>query len=120
MPEHAPPPSWTERPLPELREDVGRIARTLFDRRTREAGDQVAKVIERTALLGAVDGAWSWYLDQVADLRQGVFFRSYGQRDPKIEFMRDSAALFDDTIASVRHRAARAILSPQPFAKRGE
>jgi preprotein translocase subunit SecA len=62
--------------------------------------------VERWRLLQVVDTKWMDHIDAMVQLRQGIGLRGYGQRDPLIEFRRESTGMFNDMIESIAHDVA--------------
>ncbi len=50
--------------------------------------------ILRGVMLQAIDQLWMDHLDQMDHLRQGIGLRGYGQRDPLVEYKRESFQMF--------------------------
>jgi len=73
---------------------VERIGRTLAD-------------LERSILLNAIDSLWIDHLDALDHLRTGIGLRGYGQRDPLVEYKKDSYQLFKTLLESVRHQSVQ-------------
>ena len=66
------------------------------------AEEKVASVLrseltqfERWVLLQIVDQAWKDHLYAIDQLKESIGLRSFSQRDPRIEFKREGARLFD-------------------------
>jgi preprotein translocase subunit SecA len=59
---------------------------------------------ERWVLLQIVDQAWKDHLYAVDQLRESIGFRSFSQRDPRIEFKREAAKLFEDMESGIRDK----------------
>ena len=51
--------------------------------------------VEKDTTLKYIDMMWSDYICQIEDLRNNISLRSYGQLDPKKEFLDDAHRLFD-------------------------
>ena len=62
--------------------------------------------IERDILLQIVDTKWMDHIDAMVQLRQGIGLRGYGQRDPLIEFRRESGAMFNEMVDGINEQAA--------------
>ena len=58
--------------------------------------------MERTVFLNCIDRQWQDYLRAMDDLRQGVSLRSYGQRDPLIEYKREAFDMFENLISTIK------------------
>ncbi|NQX90356.1 MAG: SEC-C domain-containing protein, partial [Halioglobus sp.] len=72
---------------------------------------------ERWVLLQILDQAWKDHLYAVDQLRESIGLRSFSQRDPRIEFKREGARLFEEMQASIRDKVTdlifKAKLTPQ-------
>lgn len=60
--------------------------------------------LERNVLLQIFDGAWKDHLHQMDQVRESIGFRSFSQRDPRIEFKREGARLFDEMFEHIQDR----------------
>ncbi len=72
---------------------------------------------ERYVLLQIVDTAWKENLHSMDQIRDSIGFRAFSQKDPRIEFKRESARVFKEMQETIRDRvvdiAFRGRLSPQ-------
>jgi len=59
---------------------------------------------ERWILLQIVDGAWKDHLFAMDQLRESIGYRSFSQRDPRIEFKREGANLYEEMHMEIRDR----------------
>ena len=59
------------------------------------------KHLEKMIFLGVIDSNWKDYLFNVDQLREGIMWRSYGQRDPLVEYQREAFQMFTDLIKTV-------------------
>jgi preprotein translocase subunit SecA len=81
---------------------------------------------ERWILLQIVDTAWKDHLHSMDQLRESIGYRSFSQRDPRIEFKREGANLYEEMQMEIRDRVTdlifKAKLQPQtqPRARPGE
>jgi preprotein translocase subunit SecA len=66
---------------------------------------------QRALMLSMIDLEWRQYLTAIDDLRQGIGLEAFGQRDPKIEFKRRAADMFDSLRTDVREGIARRFFS---------
>ena len=62
--------------------------------RTKILGDSQSKEIEKRILLQSIDLNWKSHIQYLEQLRQVVGLRSYGQRDPLIEYKKEAFELF--------------------------
>jgi len=72
---------------------------------------------ERWVLLQILDNSWKDHLYQMDQLRESIGLRSFSQRDPRIEFKRESARLFNEMQDTIREKVTDLIfkgrLTPQ-------
>ncbi|XXG90817.1 preprotein translocase subunit SecA [Neisseria sp. Ec49-e6-T10] len=68
---------------------------------------------ERSILLQIMDTHWREHLAAMDHLRQGIHLRSYGQKNPKQEYKRESFQLFRDMIENVKRNVVTVLISVQ-------
>jgi len=66
-----------------------------YDEREREMGEEMMRFIERMVTLQVVDTRWKEHLYDMDKLREGIGLRAYGQKDPLIEYQKESGRAFD-------------------------
>jgi len=75
-------------------------------------GDSVLepmRQIEKSILLRIIDTIWVEHLDTMQNLRTGIGLRGYGQRDPLIEYKRESIRLFRQLLSEIDRQVAHSI-----------
>src|SRR5664279_3750010 len=65
-----------------------------YKRKEDKYGPELIAQIERFAMLTVIDDKWKEHLREMDDLKEGINFRAYGQKDPLIEYKRDGFDLF--------------------------
>ncbi|PJE75903.1 preprotein translocase subunit SecA [Candidatus Uhrbacteria bacterium CG10_big_fil_rev_8_21_14_0_10_48_11] len=70
---------------------------------------RVFLLAERSLLLRAIDTLWIEHLEAMDHLRQGIGLRSYGQRDPLVEYKREAFKLFTDLLDLIRKQVVYSI-----------
>lgn len=76
-----------------------------------EYGSDTMRELERVILLKNVDTKWEDHIDAMDELKQGIYLRSMGQKDPVVEYRFEGFAMFDEMIASIREDTVRMILT---------
>lgn len=81
--------------------------------KTREAdmGSETMREVERICLLKTVDRHWMDHIDAMEELKRGIYLRSYGQKDPVVEYRFEGFAMFDEMIAAIREETVRMVLT---------
>tara|TARA_Y100001960_G_scaffold244998_1_gene259621 strand:+ start:303 stop:2996 length:2694 start_codon:yes stop_codon:yes gene_type:complete len=77
-----------------------------YKNKTQSIGS-VMKDFEKQILLQIIDASWKDHLAEVDALRQGIGLRSYGAKNPKLEFRRESFELFEGLLNKIRLEGIR-------------
>ncbi len=89
-------------------------ANTLYTAKEEELTSEVTRKIEREVYLQILDTLWMQHLENMQHLREGIHWRSVGQRDPLVEYRSESSKLFDSLQATLRDEVLRAIMHVRP------
>jgi preprotein translocase subunit SecA len=73
-----------------------------MDVRRAEFPAEIWPQLERFVVLQVVDQYWKEHLNSMEVLRQGIFLRGYGQKDPFVEYKFEATNLFNETIESIK------------------
>lgn len=76
-----------------------------------EFGDEIMRKIEREVYLKVLDTLWMQHLENMQHLREGIHWRSIGQRDPLVEYRSESQKLFDGLEKNLREEVLKILLS---------
>ena len=79
-----------------------------------EFGADVMRKVEREVYLKVLDMLWMQHLENMQHLREGIHWRSVGQRDPLVEYRSESQKLFDGLQRNLREEVLRILLSITP------
>lgn len=87
-------------------------------------GEDAIAFVERYIMLQAIDDLYQDHLYNIDSLRQGVSLRSYGQRDPLVEFKSEAYKVFNDLMEQIKNTICQSVfrfsirseedLPPQP------
>ncbi len=77
-----------------LSEEIMNLVRENYKRKEEKYGVELVAQIERFAMLSVIDDKWKEHLREMDDLKEGINFRAYGQKDPLIEYKKDGFDLF--------------------------
>jgi len=84
-------------------------AQRLYYAKEKELGTELIRSVEREVYLQVLDTLWMEHLENMQHLREGIHWRSVGQRDPLVEYRSESQKLFDSVQSSLRDEVLRAI-----------
>ena len=76
-----------------------------------EFGPEVMRRIEREVYLKVLDVLWMQHLENMQHLREGIHWRSIGQRDPLVEYRTESQKLFEGLQKNLREEVLKILLS---------
>lgn len=80
-----------------------------YDAKEKEFGSEVMRTVERDVYLQISDTLWMQHLENMQHLREGIHWRSVGQRDPLVEYRQESQRVFESMQATLRDEVIRAI-----------
>jgi len=72
------------------------------DERIKILGEDHAKEIEKRIFLQSIDLNWKSHIQYLEQLRQVIGLRSYGQRDPLIEYKKEAFELFSNLLEKLK------------------
>ncbi len=64
-------------------------------------GREVARSLERTAILSTIDNKWMEHLRELDTVKEGIGLRSYGQKDPLMEYKKEAFEMFKNLISEI-------------------
>jgi len=87
-----------------LKKDVYEKALAAYEARFKEFSDRDVDFneMQRVLLLQIIDHIWKNHLYELDHLKKGVGLRAYGQKDPLIEYQKESYGMFEKMLSRVR------------------
>jgi preprotein translocase subunit SecA len=85
-----------------------------YEERERLVGGEIYRRVERDIMLQIVDQQWKDHLYSLDHLKEGIGLRGYGQRDPLVEYKKESFALFQDMKARIEEEIVRYLFHLRP------
>ncbi len=86
----------------DLIETLKKLAHEKYAKREEQLTPEIMRELERVVLLRNVDQKWMDHIDAMSELKQGIYLRSYGQRDPVVEYRIEGFEMFDEMIENIR------------------
>ncbi len=81
---------------PEAMAELTRIVHEAYLEKERRVGnEEILRWHERVAILQIIDSAWKRHLLVMDHLKEAIGFRGYGQKDPLVEYKRESYEYFE-------------------------
>ncbi len=91
----------------ELREDIWERIVAKYDEKEKIVPAELMRRVERDLMLQIVDSHWKDHLYSLDHLKEGIGLRGYGQRDPLVEYKKESFALFQDMRGRIEEEVIR-------------
>ncbi len=95
----------------ELKEKIIEAMSRHYEAKTAILEDTQRKEIERILYLQTLDEAWREHLYQMDILKTGIGLRGYNQKDPLVEYKKESYKLFTELVETVKINAVRVLHS---------
>ncbi len=105
-----------ERDSEVIKEKVLELAKEKYEEKEKELGDRVRE-LERIVVLRTVDEKWIDYLDAMEQLKESVRLQGYAQKDPVVEFQRESYDYFNEMTSSIDETVVKTMLHLVPREK---
>ncbi len=86
----------------------------LYEAREIAFTEEIMRKIERDIYLQVLDNLWMQHLENMDHMRQGIHWISVGQRDPLVEYRRQSKVMFEQMQDQLRHDILRTLFHAQP------
>ena len=81
-----------------IKEDIMKGIKRNYELKVKEIGEEQFPNIIKYVMLRVIDERWKMHLQTVDNLKESVNLRAYGQKDPVIEFKRDSYEMFEEMV----------------------
>jgi preprotein translocase subunit SecA len=98
----------------ELEDALVKRAHEIYDAKEAVISASAMRFHERMIMLQIVDSHWKDHLLAMDHLKEGIGLRGYGQRDPLVEYKKESFTLFEDLMSRVEDDTIRFLFLLQP------
>lgn len=89
-----------------------------YNKKEAELGSDLMRKLEKHILFDVVDNRWRGHLKSLDALRESIYLRAYGQRDPVTEYKLISSQIFEEMIATIQEQATsflfKVVVSTEP------
>ena len=97
----------------QIKEKLTTRALDFYKTREEKIGSDILRELERVILLKVVDIKWMAHIDDMEELRKGIVLRSYGQKNPVVEYRFEGFEMFDAMVESIREETIRLLFTIQ-------
>ncbi len=101
-------------PRPDMAGELAARAKARYEERERQIGAEQALFHQRMIMLQIVDAQWKDHLYSLDHLKEGIGLRGYGQRDPLVEYKKESFQMFQALMDRIDEEILRWTFLYQP------
>jgi preprotein translocase subunit SecA len=92
----------------QIKTKINEMLTAQYEEKSVAVGDKM-RLFEKQITLQILDGLWKDHLATMDHLRQGIFLRSYGGKNPRQEYKREAFALFSDLMMSLQQEVIKVL-----------
>ena len=104
----------------DIRETLTERAHKIYEDKEARYGEKIMRELENVILLRTVDNHWMDHIDNMDELRNGIYLRAYGQHDPVVMYRIEGFDMFDEMVAAIREETARVMLTVELRSRENE
>ncbi len=93
----------------ELLENVEGQLKTDYEKKMLQVPDDIQRAIEREIYLKTLDRSWRDHLYQMDSMKTGIRLRAYNQKDPLVEFKKESFTLFTELVEVIKYETIKTL-----------
>ena len=98
----------------EIGDTLWALIKASYEEKEKMVGPDLLRRVERDIMLQIVDAQWKDHLYSLDHLKEGIGLRGYGQRDPLVEYKRESYELFTDMKDRIEEEMVRYVMWLRP------
>ncbi len=106
-----------DRDLREIREELAKKLTHKYESKEKRIGEDLMRQHERYIILSIIDSQWKDHLLGMDHLKEGIGMRAYGQRDPLVEYKRESFEMFAAMKERIEDEIVRYLFLLEPISR---
>ncbi len=103
----------------ELEDMIKKHARERYEEKEKLLGEERMREFERLVMLQIIDENWRHHLYELDALKEGIYLRSYAQKDPLVEYKREAFGMFEELVHRIQMDTVKYLFRFQPEAIAG-
>jgi preprotein translocase subunit SecA len=107
-----------DQPADKFESELIRSAEKLYKDQESRFTSEILRKIERDIYLQILDNYWMQHLENMEHLREGIHWVGVGQRDPLVEYRKQSQVIFEEMQLKLRHDVIKALFHARPISER--
>ena len=93
----------------ELLQKLIKMVKESYDSKMSVIDEEIKKEIEKEFYLKELDSAWREHLYAMDNMKTGIRLRAYNQKDPLVEYKKESFALFGELISDIKFNTIKTL-----------
>jgi preprotein translocase subunit SecA len=93
----------------EVQELIWKAASAKYAEKEKMAGEESLRAYERYIMLNIIDSQWKDHLASIDQVKQGIGLVGYGQKDPLVEYKKQSFEMFQDMLDRIDTNTVKAL-----------
>ena len=94
----------------EIEDAIWKKAIANYEAKEKLAGDESLRAYERYIMLNIIDSQWKDHLLSIDQVKQGIGLVGYGQKDPLVEYKKQSFDMFQDMLDRIDTNTTKALM----------
>jgi preprotein translocase subunit SecA len=104
----------------ELEDALSNAITKKYDAKEKRFGPEIMRLHEKFIILQIIDSQWKDHLYAMDHLKEGIGLRGYGQRDPLVEYKRESYEMFQAMMERIEDEVIRYLFILEPAVEQEE
>jgi preprotein translocase subunit SecA len=97
----------------DIEQTIWERLKTLYAEKERQVGEEAMRTYERIIMLNIIDAQWKDHLLAIDHLKQGIGLVGYGQKDPLVEYKKESFDMFQAMLDRIDTTTIRTLFNLQ-------
>jgi len=93
----------------DIQERIWAKAKAEYEEKEKLAGEEALRAYERYIMLNIIDSQWKDHLASIDQVKQGIGLVGYGQKDPLVEYKKQSFEMFQDMLDRIDTNTTKAL-----------
>ena len=94
-----------------MEQNLAKVLEKSYEQRMQELSEVDKKRVERILYLQVLDNAWREHLYQMDILKTGIGLRGYNQKDPLVEYKKESYNLFLELVEKIKFESVKLLFN---------
>ncbi len=101
-------------------EELKELVKSAFQEKEDKLTSSVMRELERSIMLFVIDSRWKDHLLGMDDLKDGIYLRGYGQKDPLVEYKHEAFRMFEEMLTKLSEEVTEYVFRTEAVSSRRE